>query len=239
VDKEQKARVPASDPRLPEWKRRLAESGSKYMTFLGELAGQGIRLTKGAKRALRRCSQGVPCARAERAHRERSLKESRRQRRLTMTAADILTTSDGADTRSFSKRLRANGPLGVLGYLLLAAYKASSRAKEYRGGIERGGSRVSFSDLSYERKDKQLAELAEFLSENPELNVRWGWGRDNNVDACHVLYVDLPEGQVSFHSRRKHKGPLYPGTWDGMRDTEARIVRFCDQLLAGESGASA
>jgi len=43
--------------------------------------------------------------------------------------------------------------------------------------------------------------------------------------------VDLPEGQVSFHSLARYAGPDYAGDWDGQRKSEERILRFCDQVF--------
>ena len=50
--------------------------------------------------------------------------------------------------------------------------------------------------------------------------------------ARHVLYVDLPQGQVSFHSRVKYDGPEYGGDWDGKYKSEERIVEFADAVVA-------
>ena len=55
-------------------------------------------------------------------------------------------------------------------------------------------------------------------------------------NACHIaiVAVDIPTGQVSFHSLDRFDGPDYPGSWDGVKDVSAaRILLWCDQLLAG------
>jgi hypothetical protein len=46
-----------------------------------------------------------------------------------------------------------------------------------------------------------------------------------------VLYVDLPTGQVSFHTAARGVGPDYPGKWDGVRGTGAiRIIKWASSL---------
>ncbi len=50
-----------------------------------------------------------------------------------------------------------------------------------------------------------------------------------------VLYVDLPTGQVSWHTGMRHIGPDYLGAWDGQRGTAPdRICRFVARVLAGQ-----
>lgn len=64
--------------------------------------------------------------------------------------------------------------------------------------------------------------------------MNWGWGRDPAQPfAKHVLYVDLPLGQVSFHSESRYVGPDYGGEWDGDRASEGRVVQFCDVVMKG------
>ena len=65
--------------------------------------------------------------------------------------------------------------------------------------------------------------------------LRWGWGIDHGRDAHkNVLYVDLPTGQVSFHTEHRGEGPKYPGTWDGMKGvTVDRILRWVARVLDG------
>lgn len=51
--------------------------------------------------------------------------------------------------------------------------------------------------------------------------------------ARHVLYVDLPQGQVSFHSTAKYAGPSYDGDWDGQPKSEQRILECADNIMGG------
>lgn len=78
----------------------------------------------------------------------------------------------------------------------------------------------------------------------PAETVRWGWATDESVQfgesASWLLYVDLPHGQVSFHSPTRGRGPDYPGQWDGQRNVgELRVLRFVEVVLALSEGALA
>jgi hypothetical protein len=47
-----------------------------------------------------------------------------------------------------------------------------------------------------------------------------------------VLYVEIPTGQMSFHTERRGDGPDYHGAWDGAATTgPERICRWCELLL--------
>lgn len=78
----------------------------------------------------------------------------------------------------------------------------------------------------------------------PTDTIRWGWAPDASVrfgeSASWVLYVDLPHGQVSFHSPTRGRGPDYPGRWDGQRNVgDLRVLRFVEVVLALSEGALA
>jgi hypothetical protein len=140
--------------------------------------------------------------------------------------------SDAALTRRTLRDLEDRGQPGRIAAALFRAQKASSRAKRYRGGPDRGS--ASYSELAYARKGVALSSLSWTLIEDGAGMV-WGWGTDDDAEfAVHVLYVDIPTGQVSFHSLDRFDGPDYPGSWDGVKDVSAaRILLWCDQLLAG------
>lgn len=47
-----------------------------------------------------------------------------------------------------------------------------------------------------------------------------------------ILYVDLPSGQVSFHSPTRGDGPDYDGAWDEIKDaSRERIIAAIDRLV--------
>lgn len=46
-----------------------------------------------------------------------------------------------------------------------------------------------------------------------------------------MLYVDLPNGQVSFHCPARLGGPNYPGEWDGQRASESKVIEFTDHVI--------
>jgi hypothetical protein len=90
--------------------------------------------------------------------------------------------------------------------------------------------------MAYEKKNWSLGNLSDVLTEHGDrLNLRWGWQADTATPGFEwVLYVDTPCGQVSFHSSTRLKGPGYPHAWDGVvNGSVGRIIRWCDQLLAG------
>jgi hypothetical protein len=139
--------------------------------------------------------------------------------------------SDGAQTRALYVDLERAGVLGVVAVNLFRAQKSSERAKVYRGGIRGQG---SYRSMAYERKNWALSNLCDVLQVHAQdCSIAWGWG----IDAAreyhrHVLYVDLPEGQVSFHAEARGKGPDYPGQWDGVPHMSAgRVCAFVAGVL--------
>lgn len=137
--------------------------------------------------------------------------------------------SDAGRTIELYVRLSTIGPLGVIAANLFRAQKASERAKTYRGPSK---------GEAYRKKEWSLGNVCKSLQGNDVLP--WGWGLDRGQPVHrHVLYVDLPTGQVSFHSEFRGEGPDYPGEWDGKKGQGPdRITRWAVQLLA-EAAADA
>ena len=137
--------------------------------------------------------------------------------------------SDAGKTLKLLGRLEELGPIGRVAACLFRAQKASERAKVYRG---RG-----YVQAAYGRKDNALGDLAAKLEALALISdgLPWGWGTDPaQPKHCHVLYVDLPTGQVSFHAGDRGDGPAYPGSWDGRPgQSPDRILRWCARLLDG------
>jgi|SRR5579864_6752222 len=145
-------------------------------------------------------------------------------------AIDIYQGSDGAATTAYYKELEQLGPIGIVAVNLFRAQKCSARAKLYRGGVRGLG---SYKSMAYDRKAWSMQNLCSVLTEHgAKLAIRWGWKQDPNVlfgeQESWVLYVDLPQGQISFHNRVKYSGPNYLGEWDGFRASCERILAFCD-----------
>ena len=143
--------------------------------------------------------------------------------------------SDGDATKRMYERLTALGtPLGSIAINLFRAQKASARAKVYRGGGFRG--------MAYDRKQWSMGNLCDCLTTNAEaISMTWGWQKDHS-QSYHstVLYLDLPSGQVSFHTDQRGVGPDYPGEWDGLRGMSAeRVCRFVASVLDGHSATGA
>lgn len=136
---------------------------------------------------------------------------------------------DGDATKRLYAELEQLGPAGVIAVNLLRASKTSEAAKRYRGGDKYG----SYRSQAYSRKQWSMENLArELVTHSESLSISWGWGRDLQQEFHQwVLYVDLPTGQVSFHTAARGVGPDYPGQWDGVRGTGAiRIIRWASSL---------
>jgi len=146
----------------------------------------------------------------------------------------IYQGSDGEATRAFYARLEALCPEGVVLSNLFRAQKSSERAKVYRGGGYRG--------KAYDRKQWALDNLCTALERHGQsLGLAYGWGVDEKQPVHrHVLYVDLPTGQVSFHAGKRGAGPDYPGEWDGQAGRSVdRIIRYVARFLDDRMGRAA
>lgn len=142
--------------------------------------------------------------------------------------------SDGTMTKALYDHLATLGPAGELAANLMRASKTSERAKKYRGGNRRG----SYRGQSYSTKQWALGNICRVLSKEAIAEVpSWGWGVDpalfrDGDPHYHVLYVEIPTGQVSFHTDARCEGPVYPGEWDRMRNQGAdRVLRWVGRIL--------
>lgn len=157
---------------------------------------------------------------------------------LAMMARHVYRLSDGDLTKRYYAELEKRGPVGVVALNLFRAQKCSARAKVYRGGIRGKG---SFKSMAYDRKRWSMDNLVEVLKDHAAaLNISFGWKQDHGTvfdgQASWVLYVDLPQGQVSFHSPDRGLGPDYPGEFCGEHRSADRILEFCDSVFALEEG---
>jgi hypothetical protein len=145
---------------------------------------------------------------------------------MTRDLGNVLSVFEGSSgdaTMALYGELRALGLAGAVAIELFRAQKSSSRAKVYRGG--------GFKGKAYDRKQWAMDNLSKALAELGSLP--WGWKLDP-AQAFHnwVLYVDLPNGQVSFHTAMRGHGPDYPGEWDGVKNmSAARVCRFVADLF--------
>jgi len=149
------------------------------------------------------------------------------------TARTVFDGSVAADTRRYLKGLSRLGPRGQLAASLFRAQKASTRAKFYHGGIKTGYGRKTFRDLAYDHKQDAINAVCELLQElSGRLVLTWGWGEDKGQSINRwVLYVELPTGQVSFHSPQRGAGPDYLRGWDGANLSCERISQWCDSIV--------
>lgn len=138
----------------------------------------------------------------------------------------IYNGSDGEATKALYAKLEALGPRGDVALNLFRAMKCSARAKVYRGR--------NYRSAAYDRKQWSIDNLCRALVNFPAtLDLPWGWGRDEKaVGFEDVLYIDLPVGQVSYHSGRRGDGPNYAGAWDGVTGTgPQRVCRWASLVL--------
>ena len=140
-----------------------------------------------------------------------------------MSCRKMFKTGSGDDVVAFTIELAKRGAAGAVACALFRAFNNSFRAKKGRKQRRE----------RYDRKGDALKSLCTSLVEfNPRLHFKWGWGRDEGTRGySDVLYVDIPTGQVSFHSAGRYQGPRYKGRWDGSKESRERIADWCDQLL--------
>lgn len=145
-----------------------------------------------------------------------------------MNILEIYEGSDGEKTKRLYQELEQAGPIGLIAINLFRASKASARAKVYRGGNFKG----RYRDQAYQKKQWSIDNLCSILSEHAAaFEICWGW-KEDLAATYHVwvLYVDLPNGQVSFHTKERCRGPDYPGVWDRAFQSASRIVSFVDKI---------
>lgn len=149
---------------------------------------------------------------------------------IPMRSREVYQGSDGALTKRYYAELESRGPLGQIAMNLFRAQKCSARAKLYRG---RG-----YKSEAYARKSWSMGNLVEILGHaGAAEGISFGWKTDPATvfgnEPSWVLYVDLPDGQVSFHSPHRGAGPEYVGEFDGAHKSEERILEFCDRVFSG------
>lgn len=154
-----------------------------------------------------------------------------RERSLADCRVQVIIAFEGSDasqTRSLYDDLETIVPQGILAANLLRAQKASSRAKVYRGG--------GYRSVAYDRKQWAIGQVAMILKAHPELGIEWGWKPDPTSYVPWVFYVELPTGQVSFHTHQRGEGPDFGKEWDGVKNVSpSRIISFAALVLARQA----
>lgn len=130
-------------------------------------------------------------------------------------ALEVYGGSDGEATKALYEELIALVPAGLVAMNLFRTLKNSERAKSHRGGNARG----SYRQQAYDRKHWSIEQLCKTLrAHSGELGLDWGWAVDPIKERHRdVIYVDLPTGQISFHTEpRVPDCPNYSFGWDGV-----------------------
>lgn len=139
-----------------------------------------------------------------------------------MLARTIFYQQNGDVTKAYYKTMSEKGYHGLLAVALFRAQKRSTAAKRYKRG--------RFARDTYDVKNWSLDQACMVLSSH-EFGFPWGGARDVHTPGYpHVLYVDLPTGQCSFHSPERGKGPDYHGKWRPGAGSESNILEFCDSV---------
>lgn len=143
-----------------------------------------------------------------------------------MNAFDIYNGSNGDATKALYARLEAFGPLGVIAMNLFRAQKASARAKVYS---------KRFKGQTYEKKNWSIQNVCDVLTKTESERFIWGWKIDPEQPFHKwVLYVELPTGQISFHSETRGAGPDYLNEWDRSGCSAERICKWVQIILDSE-----
>ena len=154
-----------------------------------------------------------------------------------ITVREAYYGSSSGASKSVCSRLGKQGRCGRIAAELFRIQKTSSRAKEYLGRVSSWSYSRSYRDLAYDRKNEILERLCDLLYAD-SCGLGWGWGMDTSQwHAKYVLYLDLPQGQVSFHSKKRYLGDDYLGWlgWPGgQRRTDGTILRDGDGPTTAE-----
>jgi hypothetical protein len=139
------------------------------------------------------------------------------------------------------QRLESLGPAGLIAAFAFRVQQASDEAKDHiehrfnaQTGAEygRAASRDAYGSKNWAMQRLYFA-LVDYAD---QLGITWGWRSDPKTPSHpHVLYIDLPTGQVSFHAEHRGHGPDYPAEWDGTYDIRDRIQRWVDPTHRGSA----
>lgn len=143
----------------------------------------------------------------------------------------VYNGSNGDDTKQLYVELSMLGPAGELVVNLFRANKNSVRAKKYK--------RRSSTGAAYQTKQWAIENIERLLKRHATaLGIVWGWKGDP-AQARHrwVIYVELPTGQVSFHTGDRGDGPSFPGEWCGEFASADRIIALAAHLIDGTPAA--
>ncbi len=154
------------------------------------------------------------------------------RKRTLQSIEAVYYGSNGHVTQALYRELVERfGVEGDIAVNLFRACKTSERAKTYRVGP---GHRTE----SYSRKDWSIQNVTKLLEHHNQFV--FGWSIDQALRTrgdpnFHILYVDLPTGQVSFHNGHRYVGPDYLGQWNYERKSSANVIRWIASLYEREN----
>jgi len=230
--------LPPCYNRAPYYSRKRVEAAEANADFAGEVA----RAEENERRQRQQREDDWKAKQAKQvakeAERMNALENLPRVTRADLQRATAMLGSEGsaywvdeicqtikaakaARTAKLYKRIGQCGTVGPIAEILLRVQISSEKGKKYRGDS---------SGFSYAKKSECMAGLCAVLKDQQQID--YGWGIDRKCDAEHVLYVDLPNGQVSFHCFDRIGGPDYPKQWDGAHASGKRIREFAASVLA-------
>lgn len=148
-------------------------------------------------------------------------------------AVDVYNSSDAELTRSYYDLLEHYGIVGRFALNLFRALKCSDRAAKYTD--------LGHRTKTLGRKRYSIESLVAILNEHATaLGITWGWRTEHHDPkyvsagaqaAPHALYMNLPTGQVRFHSPARMTGPEYTGETNLDHYGRAtRVIKFCDRI---------
>jgi hypothetical protein len=144
-----------------------------------------------------------------------------------MNPWEVYKQQNGDITKAYYAEMNAKGYAGMLAVALFRAQKRSDAAKRYRN---------HFSGDAYDVKNWSLEQVVAILTRH-DFGFEWGWKEDPHTPGfTWVLYVDLPTGQCSFHTRhpicaaRKCEIKRYTGRWNPGEGSLTAILLYCDSV---------
>ena len=169
----------------------------------------------------------------------RALKDARlsakAQQKLERYQANSLKRKEGAKRAAITRALKSTAE-GRLAYWLQEALRHSEAGRAHIYDCDHYG-RIRHSRLRYQRKSEAIAQ-AVLAAQQANILV-WRQTDSATPVAPHIIYFELPVGQVSFHSSDMFGvSDCQERRWSGRHDSAELIKRYFNERceLAGKQG---